>query len=498
MMGNMHRMLARVPLGLAILDLATLTVAIFCCLGLQGAALAAASPGSGAAGQPIQSVRFETPWDFSYKDNVSSVRQTLQAVQIVLDKAPGAKLEIIGHTWNRGGEMLNHRLSARQAELLKELLVREFGVAAPRIVVRGMGADEPLPGRTPRDAANRRLELVVHDRQPLQAARPAGPLTPAPATATAHAMPRSLPPALLHAPPASLTLYFALGRNTIHPDSVEALKQTASLLQAWPQARATLVGHADNRGDPARNLTLSRQRAETVRQALHAAFGIALERMCVEGAGDATPVADNNTSEGRARNRRVEVLLEGIGHVAPVACAVPQTQATAAAPAAPAAPKMFVVDGEVVAAGPTADRYSIEISVRQCTLWLYERLPDGGRRLVKEYTVATAKNGMDHPEGLGYVTKIDKNPWWYPTPDMKRRAAAKGQSLGPVPPGRKGNPMGAVKIHLSHGPTYRIHGTNRPDQIGRRVSLGCIRMRNQEALELANLIDVGAEVNVLF
>ncbi|GAB7080466.1 OmpA family protein [Megalodesulfovibrio paquesii] len=486
-----------------------LALLAMCLLGvglrLGDAATLAGTAGAASVGA---AVRFETIWDFANPKQAAAVAQTLRDVRTVLEKSPSSRLEIIGHTWDRGGEMLNRRISLRQAEDLKALLVKEYGLDAARIATRGMGAEEPLPGRKGRDAANRRLELVVQDRPSSPGA--AGVSVPASARAAAPLYPMQAMPPPGNAT-ARQTLYFANGRDAIHPDSLEALKQTAMLLLAWPQSRARLVGHADNRGDAARNLILSQARAETVRQALHAAFGIGLERMCVEGAGEADPIADNETADGRARNRRVEVLLEGVGASAgmtalhdPIGAATPAAATNQTAPTAPTgalvppAPKLFVVDGEVMAAGPAAEKYVIEISLKQCALWLYERTPEGGRTLVREYKVATAKDGMDHPEGLGYVTKIDKNPWWYPTPDMKRRAAAKGQTLAPVAPGRKANPMGSVKIHLSHGPTYRIHGTNRPDQIGRRVSLGCIRMRNQDALELANLIDVGAVVNVAF
>lgn len=149
----------------------------------------------------------------------------------------------------------------------------------------------------------------------------------------------------------------------------------------------------------------------------------------------------------------------------------------------------------------TPRKFHIEISVSKCTLWLYEVLSDGSKRLVRPFQVATAKPGTAWPRGEGRITGIDYSPWWYPTENMVRRARKLGKRLVPVPPGASHNPMGAVKIMLSHvnnGGAYRIHGTNQPWLIGRRVSLGCIRMRNEDSLELARLAPVGTVVDIQY
>lgn len=146
-------------------------------------------------------------------------------------------------------------------------------------------------------------------------------------------------------------------------------------------------------------------------------------------------------------------------------------------------------------------RFRIEVSISKCTLWLYEILPDGSKKLVRPFQVATAKPGTPWPKGEGRITGIDFSPWWYPTENMKRQARRIGKRLVPVPPGSTRNPMGDVKIMLSHiedGGAYRIHGTNQPWLIGKRVSLGCIRMRNEEGLELARTVPVGTVVDIQY
>jgi len=141
------------------------------------------------------------------------------------------------------------------------------------------------------------------------------------------------------------------------------------------------------------------------------------------------------------------------------------------------------------------NRYVIEVHLGEHRLYLYENLPDGTRRLVHAYVVAVPGRDMEAPHGWGVVTGISFEPTWVPTQAMRVRARKKGKTLPPfVKPGVKANPMGSFKIILSHGNGYRIHGNNNPGSIGRSVTSGCIRMRNAEGKDMAQMIDVGTEV----
>jgi lipoprotein-anchoring transpeptidase ErfK/SrfK len=141
------------------------------------------------------------------------------------------------------------------------------------------------------------------------------------------------------------------------------------------------------------------------------------------------------------------------------------------------------------------NRYLIEVHLAERKLYLYENHPDGNRQLIKAYVVAVPGKDMEAPQGWGVVTGISFEPWWYPTASMKARAKKKGKPLPDfVKPGVKDNPMGPFKIILSHGEGYRIHGNNNPGSIGRPVTSGCIRMRNDEGKDMAKMIDVGTEV----
>jgi OmpA-OmpF porin, OOP family len=94
----------------------------------------------------------------------------------------------------------------------------------------------------------------------------------------------------------------------IRADSQEQLRNTAAILNAYPQVHVKIGGYTDNSGDPAANRRLSEERATAVMNALKD-NGITPDRLEAEGYGDQHPIADNSTPEGRARNRRVAIRV---------------------------------------------------------------------------------------------------------------------------------------------------------------------------------------------
>jgi len=152
---------------------------------------------------------------------------------------------------------------------------------------------------------------------------------------------------------------------------------------------------------------------------------------------------------------------------------------------------------------PTDKRYFIEISISRTTLTLYQKAADGELVPLRKYPVGSAVRGLDiYPTGLGRITGIYFNPWWYPTPYSQQVFLKRGIVLPrAVPPGHPLNYMGKFKITLSHrtikGAIYRIHGVNTPERVGRRVTGGCFAMFNDQGMELARTVSVGTEVNIL-
>ena len=105
----------------------------------------------------------------------------------------------------------------------------------------------------------------------------------------------------------SLDVNFDTGLATIRPDSAKTLDDAAAALKTMPAMKIEVGGHTDNVGTPEANQKLSQERAQAVMAAL-VQRGITADRMTAKGYGQSTPVADNRTEEGRAKNRRVELV----------------------------------------------------------------------------------------------------------------------------------------------------------------------------------------------
>jgi outer membrane protein OmpA-like peptidoglycan-associated protein len=103
-------------------------------------------------------------------------------------------------------------------------------------------------------------------------------------------------------------IYFDSGKSDVKPESKPALEEVAKLLQANPAMRVWVVGHTDSVGSAESNVALSNARAASVIRELTQQMGIAPKRLAPHGAGPFAPVATNKTEEGRAKNRRVELV----------------------------------------------------------------------------------------------------------------------------------------------------------------------------------------------
>ncbi len=105
-------------------------------------------------------------------------------------------------------------------------------------------------------------------------------------------------------------ILFDLDSARIKPESRETLAEIARYLKANPQVKLYVVGHTDNTGTYEYNLDLSRRRAAAVVEALSRGHGVSAQRLKPVGVGPVAPVASNATEEGRAKNRRVELVAQ--------------------------------------------------------------------------------------------------------------------------------------------------------------------------------------------
>jgi lipoprotein-anchoring transpeptidase ErfK/SrfK len=124
--------------------------------------------------------------------------------------------------------------------------------------------------------------------------------------------------------------------------------------------------------------------------------------------------------------------------------------------------------------------------------YLYYVLPRG--KAIR-YGVAVGEEAMAF-SGVAVVGRMAEWPDWIPTREIQER-------LGPYParvPGGAANPLGARALYLyenNKDTLYRIHGTNQPEYIGQAISSGCIRMTNEDVIDLFGRVKMGAPVVVL-
>ena len=240
-------------------------------------------------------------------DPVSS--GVIAAIGDVLRECPGAEFDVDGHTDSSGNAGANQALSERRAEAVVAAL-RAEDLPLITLHARGLGAAEPradnatAAGR----ASNRRIEIVLHDAEAaareaaLEAQEADDEITPLPADEAACSA--EIARILSDEP-----IEFELGSSRISEPSADVVAEIADTLRGCGDgATFEIAGHTDDRGPAEVNQRLSEERATSVMDALVEA-GIEGVEFVARGYGPDQPIADNDTVEGRARNRRIEVTL---------------------------------------------------------------------------------------------------------------------------------------------------------------------------------------------
>ncbi|RBB33083.1 OmpA family protein [Burkholderia reimsis] len=169
--------------------------------------------------------------------------------------------------------------------------------AAKRDALQALVADRDQLDRYARTGIPPRLSFGMY--------RGAG-LMPALDDAIASYMPPPPPPAVVTLDSMSL---FDSGKAQLKPGSNRAMVGAIEMIKAHPGKRILVAGYTDNAGNPDSNLRLSTARAQAVRDWLIDASGIPATQFAIQGYGDTRPIASNDTPDGRARNRRVEITL---------------------------------------------------------------------------------------------------------------------------------------------------------------------------------------------
>lgn len=122
---------------------------------------------------------------------------------------------------------------------------------------------------------------------------------------------------------------------------------------------------------------------------------------------------------------------------------------------------------------------------------LYYILGDGK---ALRYAVGVGKEGL---EWSGRDTISSKKDWpdWRPPAEMRSREASKGRFLPALVAGGPNNPLGARALYIGNT-LYRVHGTNQPWTVGQANSSGCIRMTNDDVIDLYDRVKIGAQIIV--
>ena len=114
-----------------------------------------------------------------------------------------------------------------------------------------------------------------------------------------------------------------------------------------------------------------------------------------------------------------------------------------------------------------------------------------GNGVALRYGVGVGRTGFQWG-GIQKITLKREWPDWVPPPEMIERQPYLPRWMA----GGPGNPLGARAMYIA-GTEYRIHGTNDPSSIGKHVSSGCIRLKNEDVIDLYNRVQIGAKVIVL-
>ncbi|WP_458524592.1 L,D-transpeptidase family protein [Onishia taeanensis] len=146
---------------------------------------------------------------------------------------------------------------------------------------------------------------------------------------------------------------------------------------------------------------------------------------------------------------------------------------------------------------PPGPREGVVVNVAEMRIYFFPEAKDGETRHVETYPVSVGRMDWKTPLGTTSITQMVKNPAWYPPQSIIKEHAEDGRGQLPsVVPAGPDNPLGSRKMRLNI-PGYLIHGTNRPDGIGMRVTHGCIRMLPEDVEALFEKVGVGTQVRLI-
>lgn len=145
---------------------------------------------------------------------------------------------------------------------------------------------------------------------------------------------------------------------------------------------------------------------------------------------------------------------------------------------------------------PDTPREGLVLNIAELRLYYYPKAGADGERVVYTYPVSIGRMDWKTPLGVTRVTAKEVDPPWRPPATIKAEHAAEGDILPDVVPGGPDNPLGRHALRLAL-PSYLIHGTNRPNGIGMRVTHGCVRMYPEDIEQVFGMVPVGTPLRMI-
>jgi len=233
-------------------------------------------------------ITLQGEFDIDRADIRPENRDEIAEVGEFMKKYPTTSAVIEGHTDNVGNPEYNLDLSKRRAQAVVDYLHDKYGIDRSRLEARGYGMGRPIaPNSTDEGRQdNRRIEAIIDCAFDVQEIQPPDRLC------------------------MTLLLDFDSGKAEIKPQYRGEMAKMADYLKKYPTTTALIEGHTDNVGGYDYNMKLSTERAENAVQYLVQNFGIERSRLSAKGYGYTRRIAYNNTPEGRARNRRINAVID--------------------------------------------------------------------------------------------------------------------------------------------------------------------------------------------
>jgi OmpA-OmpF porin, OOP family len=216
-----------------------------------------------------------------YRDEIAHVGDFMK-------QYPTTTAVIEGHTDNVGSAEHNLDLSQRRAEAVVNYLVENYGIDRSRLSAKGYGLSRPVADNSTDEGRqkNRRIEAIIDCAFDVKEVKPPERLCMA------------------------LVLDFDSGSAQIKPLYRDEIAKVADYLKNYPTTTAVIEGHTDNTGSAENNMKLSQDRAQAVVNYLVQNFGIDANRLAAKGYGSTRRIAYNSTPEGRAKNRRINAVID--------------------------------------------------------------------------------------------------------------------------------------------------------------------------------------------